>query len=165
MKPIKQYRGKYLACPTGRIWAEPSNKRPKGCYLKPWLIGNGYEMVMLFNPKKKYLVHRLIADAFVPNPKNLPEINHIDGNRLNNKPENLEWVTSKTNKQHAWDNGLYRHRGEQHPLTTLTVKDIKEIRKLCTEGKYTQRKIAQIFGVDPMTISNIKLGKTWGHIK
>ncbi len=54
-----------------------------------------------------FQVHRLIALAFIPNPDNLPEINHIDGNPLNNSLENLEWCTHQYNMQHAWDTGLH----------------------------------------------------------
>lgn len=115
MKNIKEYDGKYRACKSGQIFSTGNIRRKKGGYLKPWLIGNGYEMVMLYkdNKPKKFLVHRLMAQTFIPNPNDLPEVNHIDGNRLNNRPENLEWVTSKQNKQHAHKLGLYANLGKK----------------------------------------------------
>ena len=58
----------------------------------------------------KFSVHRLIAIAFLPNPTNFPEINHIDGAPLNNKLDNLEWCTHQQNMQHAWDTGLHTNR-------------------------------------------------------
>jgi hypothetical protein len=68
----------------------------------------GYLAVDLYDngERKTKRVHRLVAEAFVPNPHGKPEINHIDGNRHNNKVSNLEWVTKKENCRHAWDNGL-----------------------------------------------------------
>ena len=67
-----------------------------------------YLIVNLWKNNKgcNYYVHRIIAKAFIPNPLNKSEINHIDGNRQNNAISNLEWCTSSENKQHAWDTGL-----------------------------------------------------------
>lgn len=95
---------KYFACPNGKIFSTYSNK-----YLSPTSNGNGYLNVKLFlfkdgMNKKHYktcYVHRLIALAFLPNLKNLPQVNHIDGDKANNTPENLEWCTAKENTQHA----------------------------------------------------------------
>lgn len=68
----------------------------------------GYCGVTLYrnNNGKSYRVHRLVAQAFIPNPENKPEINHIDGNKKNNCVDNLEWVTGEENTLHAWDIGL-----------------------------------------------------------
>lgn len=79
----------------------------KGKRLKQ-AINNGYARVALKNngELKNCLVHRLVAQAFIPNPKNKPQVNHKDGNKLNNHVSNLEWVTPKENLQHAVSNGL-----------------------------------------------------------
>ncbi len=65
---------------------------------------DGYHRVCLWknNMSKKYLVHRLVAQKFIPNPFNKPEVNHIDGNKSNNDVSNLEWVTTKENAIHAY---------------------------------------------------------------
>lgn len=71
---------------------------------------NGYERVELWeNGKgKKFLVHRLVAAAFVPNPEGKPDVNHIDGEKLNNSAANLEWVTQRENQLHAYSVGLQK---------------------------------------------------------
>ena len=76
----------------------------KGRVLKPYPDPKGYMKVELHGQIKK--VHRLVAEAFIPNPENKPQVNHIDGNKQNNCVENLEWVTNAENTQHAWNTGL-----------------------------------------------------------
>lgn len=78
-------------------------------YVIPYLNNKGYTCINLYQHSKvhKFQIHRLIAIAFIPNPNNLPEINHIDGNPLNNEISNLEWCTHQYNMQHAWDTGLH----------------------------------------------------------
>ena len=68
----------------------------------------GYPSIDLYTngERRTRRVHRLVAEAFIPNPDNKPEVNHIDGNKHNNDVSNLEWVTSKENCRHAWNNGL-----------------------------------------------------------
>lgn len=171
MQYIPGYEGLYSACHDGRIYAESSNKRPKGCYLRPWLIGNGYEMVMLYKDKKpsKYLVHRLIALTFIPNPKKLKEVNHKNANRLDNRSENLEWVSSKENKRHAIALGLYDNlgkntpKGSKHPSSKLTDKQVITIRKRVANGEY-KRTIAREYGVSDTLIRVICRRETWKHI-
>lgn len=166
MKDIKGYEGIYFACPTGKIFAIKSNKLPNGGYLKPWLIGRGYEMVMLYSKKtpKKFLVHRLIASTFISNPNCFKEVNHINGDKLDNRPENLEWVSSSDNKSHAWNNGLYTHMGSNHYLAKLNESKVRKIRSLAKTGKFTNVAIAKMFNVSAATIGLIIMGKIWKHI-
>ena len=81
-------------------------------YVKPYKNNKGYLCINLYKKYKcyKFQIHRLIAIAFIPNPNNLPEINHKDGNPLNNSIDNLEWCTHQYNMQHSWDTGLHKNR-------------------------------------------------------
>lgn len=108
-------------------------------------------------------VHRLVAEAFVPNPENLPEVNHKDLNKRNNRARNLEWVSSSRNKKHAVANGvLYNpnpRKGEEAGSALLTWKKVRKIRRLAK--KWTQRRIARRFGITQANVSCIVLYKTW----
>lgn len=79
-------------------------------HVKPYINNKGYMCIHLYKNSKchRFQIHRLLAQYFIPNPNNLPEVNHIDGNPLNNSLENLEWVTHQQNIQHAHDTGLFK---------------------------------------------------------
>ena len=88
--------------------------------------------VNLFNEDgpKTIETYKLVANAFIPNPDNLPVINHKDGNKLNNDVSNLEWCTHSHNTQHAYDNGLLiSKKGSKAKNATLTDEQVKEIRE------------------------------------
>lgn len=105
----------YIVSNTGRVRRKGNNKdhsmRDTKGYLTTDLYRNG--------KRKKARVHRLVAEEFVPNPYNKPEVNHKDGDKHNNNASNLEWVTKKENCRHAWNNGLarpsYGMRGKKNP--------------------------------------------------
>ena len=117
-KPIKGYEGLYEVSNTGKVRSlDHYNTNGKvdilykGKILNGFLDGkNNYKMVMLSKSKtdqKKFLVHRLVAETFIENSDNKREVNHKDGNKLNNDVSNLEWCSSKENKEHAFKNGFY----------------------------------------------------------
>lgn len=110
-----------------------SHKTGKAIY--EYVNPKGYHFVRLvINRKKKtVLKHRLIAERFIPNPHNYPEINHKDGNKSNNSVDNLEWCTRKQNVAHAVATGLH-HKGCSQGLTTLLPEQIREMRKLHKSG-------------------------------
>lgn len=96
---IPDYEGKYQVSNLGRI----RNIQRNNHILKLSDDGKGYKKVKLCKNKKSKLfrVHRLVAQVFIPNPNNLPEVNHIDFNRLNNKYDNLEWCDRQHNMNHS----------------------------------------------------------------
>lgn len=123
-KNIQNYEGLYQISNLGRV--KSFRKSTKyGCQnefiLNPTIANNGYAQVTLYNNAKrqKFLVHRLVANAFIPNPDNLPQINHKDENRLNNCANNLEWCTAEYNNAY----GTARIRGidsRSKPIEQLT---------------------------------------------
>jgi len=95
---------KYLIYRDGSIYSLHSNR-----YLKAAIKKTGYSQISLINhasEEKTVLVHRLVAEAFIPNPLDKPQVNHKDGNKLNNHDTNLEWVTASENQRHAYKNKL-----------------------------------------------------------
>ena len=108
---VKGFEGEYIITSNGKIFCSIDNKRmlkSTPTIKKTKVDKYGYERVMLYKNQKKYCkqVHRLVAENFIPNPNNLPQVNHIDGNKLNNNVNNLEWVSSSENIKHAYDKKL-----------------------------------------------------------
>lgn len=114
---------------------------------------------------KKHYVHRLVGQAFIPNPDNKPQINHIDTNKKNNTVNNLDWVTLQENRDHAVANGLQPdQRGKNNPNIKLTKKDVLLTRKLKKAGK-THTEISKIVGTSVSNVNNIVGGYTWKWLK
>lgn len=150
---------KYIVYEDGSIWSVA-----KDTFLVPQDNGTGYLKVTLRTkerPVNRY-VHRLVAEAFIPNPKKYREVNHIDGDKTNNCVENLEWCTSKQNKKHASDVGLMP-KGERNGAHKLTEDDVREIRMLYKPKShdYNTWTLAKMFGVSQTSIRYILNGTNW----
>ncbi|CAM0029192.1 HNH endonuclease [Vibrio phage D529] len=116
LKTIAGYEGIYSIREDGMVRAHdrisPKGFLQKARWFKPCKNREGgYWHVKIQTPdgRKTAYLHRLVAEAFIPNPLNLPQVNHIDGNKDNNHYSNLEWCTQEDNNLHAKDTGLLRH--------------------------------------------------------
>lgn len=87
-----------------------------------WIDNLGYYMVSFRRDGKKHYVrvHRIIAETLIPNPNNYPQVNHKDGDKLNNRLDNLEWVSNADNTQHGYDNDLYHSRRRRHSVRAIS---------------------------------------------
>ena len=134
-----------------------------GKIIKGEITSGGYCRVHISHKgvQYKFLVHRLIAEAFILNPNRLPEVNHIDGNKQNNSVDNLEWCTRSQNTSHAFKTGLRNYNGCKNPHSKLTQSDVETIRRIYVRGKHCENNsygLAKRYNVSPKTIQNVVNG-------
>ena len=146
-KDVQGYEGLYKINAKGEIWRVNKNKplKPHRC--------QGYLRVSLYDggKQRKFYVHRLVAFSFLDEPSNKDrnEINHKDGNKLNNSVSNLEWLTCQENLKHARDNGL------------LKTKITKEIAEKIYNDTGSIRFLAKKYNIGKTQVGYIKQGKRW----
>lgn len=174
-KDINGLEGGYQISNFGRIKSLPrlvlckglkSTRLTKENFVRPQVRKGKYLKVKLtFNGKlEQPTIHRLVANHFIPNPENKPQVNHIDGNQSNNHIDNLEWVTGKENMHH-W---MYRQgrvkTGERHSNSKLTNDDVLKIREEYSTLKTPTRQLAKKYNVVQGTIMWVLKRSTWNHI-
>ena len=171
-KTIEEFP-KYLISNKGRIKIL-STLEDKKLFVKD----DGYVATTLGDGKQSYkYVHRLVAEAFIKNKHNKPQVNHINGIKGDNRSENLEWITPAENIRHAIDTGLLQYKkkekyiktskyskGEEVNGSKLTPEEVIEIRVLWELREFKQVELAEKFGVDNSTINDIIRRKRWKHI-
>ncbi|UUV46572.1 HNH endonuclease [Bacillus phage vB_BanS-Thrax3] len=138
----------------------------KGKIVKPFIDKDGYENIALSfkGVKKKYKVHRLVAIAFIPNFENKSEVNHKDGDKKNNRIDNLEWSTGLENTNHAIECGLSKNKGEDSSLAKLTEKDVIRLRETYANGNYSYKEIGEMFNISTMQAYRIVKKQRWKHV-
>lgn len=136
-----------------------------GRVLKPDIVWDGYERVTLSqnNKLKRFRVHRLVAEAFIQNPNNLPMVNHKDGDKRNNHVSNLEWVDCQQNTKHAFDNNL-RKSGEEHYGVRLTTKIVEKVCELIELGLTRGRILKQLPIVNKTQFDDIRRRRSWVRV-
>jgi exopolyphosphatase/pppGpp-phosphohydrolase len=160
MKYIESYGEDYSVSKKGEVYSHRAGK-----FLKPMRHNYGYRYVSLCKDGKRsnFLIHRLVAIAFIPNPENKRTVNHKNGDKTDNSLNNLEWNTYSENHIHAHKNGLNCNKGENCGMSKLDDASVREIKNLLLQG-VSNKEIASMYNVKPNTISTLKKGHTWTHI-
>lgn len=118
----------YSATQSGKIFSHKTKK-----YIRGQINNEGYIRLGLYgdNGEKKFLIHRLIAQTFIPNPENKPQVNHIDNDKSNNCVDNLEWITNKENRNHA----LRQYKTMSIVPKNYSIKDFRQVEKNIVKAK------------------------------
>lgn len=160
-KPVVGYEGLYEVSTLGNV---RSLRRSVPRMMSSTLSRYGYHVVNLRRDGRSFThqVSNLVLAAFVGPSRGLT-CNHKDGNKVNNRAENLEWVTRAENLAHAWRTGLLRNYGERNHLSKLTERSVREIRRRRKAGE-SLRDIATTYEVTVGNISAICCGKSWKQL-
>lgn len=166
---INGIKTKYIIDRLGNVYNTITRRR-----LYPIKSNGGYYRVNLTIEKYKLIhpsIHRLVANAFIKNPFNKPDVNHIDGDKSHNYVENLEWVTKSENIIHAFKIGLMNHKGSNNSRAKLNDEIINKIwddieqnyDKICSK-EITFSQIANKYGIRRGDLSRIYNGLVWHDI-
>lgn len=138
-----------------------------GKFVVPHANPAGYMYISYYWKKKKkmFAVHRLVAQKYIPNPENKPQVNHKDGNKKNNAVTNLEWVTPKENNIHAYSTGLHKApSGENVHFAKYSAKMVKLACEKMAEDKISLYEIERLTGIPHKTLCDIRKGNIWKDI-
>ena len=153
----------YALTEDGRVYSYFSKR-----FLSTHLDKYGYEKVRLISTDDKrhaYSIHRLMLENFNPrDDMNFLQVNHIDGNKLNNHINNLEWVTCSENVKHAFNIGLKTQRGEHNNLSKLTEEQVLEIIDLLLSKKYSGAEIDRMYGLCKDYANSIRRHERWAYL-
>lgn len=166
-KPVEGYEGLYEVSSHGRVKALEKRVDSGKCH-RTWnehilctaIDSRGYVRTSLSKDghSKTVKIHRLVAEAFISNLDNLPQVNHKDGNKQNNNADNLEWCTQAENMKHAYHMKLKVLNGENNPSSKLSFNDVCYIREHKDLGS---KALSDLFGVHRKTIQRIVSGAVW----
>lgn len=166
-RPIAGYEGLYEVSNFGKVRSFPRGGTIHEIRVLKQAIANmGYYVVSLCKNGKpiKILVHRLVAKAFLP-PSEHPEVNHISGIKLDNRSNNLEWVSYREQKSHAYRIGLQRNWGDSNCRSTLTAEQVRYARTNYIPRKRSYAKLAKELGVKAATLGFAVRRDTYTNIK
>ena len=190
LKDIPGYEGLYAVSKDGRVWSYPKRRNHKfGKWMQLQVERNTRDRLKPYETcnvalvkdgnRRKFKVHRLVGMTYIPNPNNLPQINHKNGKPLKNNKDNLEWATGSGNMQHAAKTGLFDiHSGKQDETRSqngkmtgaingmksrrlFSIAEADCIRKIHDVGKKSCRAISFVYKCSAKTIENICNYKTY----
>lgn len=165
-KDIKGYEGIYQISNHGNVKSFIPWRGTDTRILKTTNNGHGYLSVGLKknNKPKIFYVHRLVAQAFIENSLNKPEVNHKYGTKGNNYSSNLEWCTLNENRKHAVETGLVKHKGESNQMSKFSEKVILSLRKEFANGCITRKELSEKYGISKTHVVSIINKSRWTHI-
>lgn len=166
-RPVRDFPRHYEVSSLARVRRAAPGKSTRSMRILTPDFTTGYARVKLHVDGVPHvrLVHRLVATAFIPNKEGKANINHVDGNRRNNAPSNLEWVTPSENTRHAWRTGLCSPiQGERHGAAKLRESDVVAIRRAYGTAARTIIQLAREYGVSDTAICCVVYRRTWRHI-
>lgn len=140
--------------------------RRNGKLIGQWPNSQGYMVVRLAKPRRQVRVHRMVAEAFSPNPEGKPFVNHIDCDRANNRAENLEWCTQLENLRHSARLGRMQRnhwKGKRSPNAALSDAQVREIRRLYGEGNFSWEALGRLFEISKRSIGRIVNGEYYAN--
>ena len=158
----------YSVNSNGEVFSFNHNRTGKKKKLSPGVDNKGYLRVGLVgSPSNRSTkkIHRLVAEAFISNPKNKPQVNHKNGIRSDNKVENLEWCTNKENVQHSIKTLGRKRYGMDSHRRILTEYQVREALNLKKQGDLTTREISLITKINYHTLLGIFQGNRWKYLQ
>lgn len=164
LKDVVGFEGRYTVDEDGNVYSLKRNKT-----ITPVVMQNGYWYVHLFCKGKARCIrlHRLVAEAFLDNPNGYSQVNHINGDKSDNRVVNLEWCSQSQNMRHAMRTGLWNPIGENNASAKLKSADITAIRAQYVKGdaRFGAKGLAKVYGVTDVMIGKIVRGENWKAIR
>jgi len=157
---MKQYKDtRYYVDTLGNVFTNGKQINARGAK-------GGYRQVSMYidGKKKSIQVQRVVAEAYIPNPENKPQVNHKNGIKTDNWVGNLEWATALENVEHSIETNLRNTQGIHNAAAKLTNKQIVEIREKFVPYKYTYKMLSEEYGVSQTHIYRIITNRNWKHI-
>lgn len=156
--PVVGYESRYQVSDMGQV------RSTSGRLLKQFKNDQGYALVRVSGPRKVLRVHRVVADAFIPNPECLPFVNHIDCTRDNNEVSNLEWCTQWQNLNHSQLLGRMQRDywiGRRSPSASLSDETVLKIRDEYRRGGVSWASLAKKYQTNKRTVGRIVSGQSY----